>query len=53
MEARVLDGDRELGREGEQQRLLVLGQLTARIGIDREHADQLVASTERDGDRGL
>ena len=53
VQGRVLHRDGELSAQRAQQRLLVLGQVAAALGIDGQQPDQLVACSRRHGDRRL
>jgi hypothetical protein len=53
VQAGVLDGDRELGGQGMQKRLLVLAQPPAALGIDGQQSDQLLACAQRHAERAL
>ena len=53
VQPRVLHRDRELSRERAQERLLVLAQAAAALGVDGEQADQLLPHPQRDRDGSL
>src|SRR5204862_7585011 len=49
----VLDGDGKLGGERSEERILVLGQRAAFLGVGGEQSDQLLPRAERNADRSF